>query len=398
MRPHPVRLLVLLATVGLVAAGCSSSSGGSTSASTSTSGSSPTVASSPAPSSASGTGLTPYAKRGPFAVGSIRLALADGRTVVVWYPADPAKAKGTPTENFDIASLLRPDLQAKIPAAERPPFPIDDHPGAAPATGRFPVVLFSHGYGGFPEQSASLTTHIASWGFVVAAPDHVERSLSGLLGTAAQGVAKQTDSQVLSATLKLVLADGARASSPLKGLPIADEVAVIGHSSGASAAYELAATDPVIKSFIAYAIEEPKGGPVPKVPGMVMTGTTDGVIPPAHDRTVFAGMATPKYYVTIARSGHLVFSDICLIGRSGGGIVAIGKRLGLPIAMFEKLGTDGCKPPVDLKPEEAFPAIDDLSVDFLRTTLGVQARPTGLDDPTIASRFKTATITVTADR
>ena len=72
-----------------------------------------------------------------------------------------------------------------------------------PATGGpFPVVLFSHGYAGFPEQSVSLTTHLARWGFVVVAPDHVERSLDGLLGTAAKNLAqKSTDVQVLSQSL-----------------------------------------------------------------------------------------------------------------------------------------------------------------------------------------------------
>ena len=175
---------------------------------------------------------------------------------------------------------------------------------------------------------------------------------------------------------------------------IPDKVAVIGHSSGASAAYELAAVDPDITSFISYAVEEPAKAAVPKVPGMVMYGTADGVIPPAHDRTVFAGMQSPpKYFVQIKGAGHLVFSDICLIGRTGGGIIAIGERLGLPIQMFAKLGTDGCQPP-DIRPELAFPAIDDLSIDFLRWTLGIEPKPVGLDDPTIGAQFKTATITV----
>jgi dienelactone hydrolase len=384
------RLAIALVVAALVAAGCGSSGHSSTTKTAPTT-TTPTTAAGPSK-------LTPFTGYGPYAVGEETLALADGRRVVVWYPADPAKAKGLPYENFDIASLLRPDLQAKIPAKERPPFTLHDHPGAAPDTkgGPYPIVLFSHGYGGFPEQSATLTTHIASWGFVVAAPDHVERSLSGLLGNAAKGVKPLTDSQVLEQTLTLVRSDAQRAKSPIFHLVIPDKAAVIGHSSGASAAYELAAADPEISSFISYAVEEPKGMPVPKVPGMVMTGTTDGVIPPAHDRIVYDGMRSPKYFVQIGNAGHLVFSDICLIGRSGGGIVAIGERLGLPIQMFAKLGTDGCKAK-DLRPEKAFPAIDDLSVDFLRWTLGVEKAPVGLDSPDIGAQFKTATITVTAD-
>ncbi len=49
---------------------------------------------------------------------------------------------------------------------------------------------------------------------------------------------------------------------------------------------------------------------------MVMLGTTDGVIPPAESEAVYAAMRPPKYLVKIEGAGHLVFSDVCLIGRS----------------------------------------------------------------------------------
>ena len=94
---------------------------------------------------------------------------------------------GHAQEIIDIASLLSPELQAKIPTGHRPLYKASAFQDAPAATksGRFPLVIFSHGFAGYPEQSVSLTTHLASWGFVVAAPDHVERSLDGLLGTAA---------------------------------------------------------------------------------------------------------------------------------------------------------------------------------------------------------------------
>ena len=113
-------------------------------------------------------------------------------------------------------------------------------------------MLFSHGFAGFPEQSVDLTTHLASWGYVVAAPDHVERSLSGLLGTAAQGVERREDADVLAETLDVVEAEDARADSPLRGIVDAEHVAVTGHSAGAGAAYRLAGSDDRIDAFIAY--------------------------------------------------------------------------------------------------------------------------------------------------
>ena len=92
-----------------------------------------------------------------------------------------------------------------------------------------------------------------------------------------------------------------------------------------------------------------------------------------------------------------MFSDICLIGADKGGLVAIADQVGIPVDQLRELGTDGCTeephPPVD----DAFPAINDLSVDFLRTALGVQGEPAGLDDPAVADAFDTVDVVVTAE-
>ena len=312
---------------------------------------------------------TRYAEAGPYAVGSLALELDDGRRAVAWYPADP-DAASEPTDVFDIAGLLSPELQAQIPADARPEYPVAATAEAAPATGDgpYPLVLFSHGFAGFPEQSVDLTTHLASWGFVVAAPDHVERSLSGLLGTAAQGVTPREDPEVLGATLDLVEDEAGRSGSPLDGLVDVESVAVTGHSAGAGAAYEMAGTDDRIDGFIAYSLGR-TDGPVPEVPGLVMVGTTDGVIPAEATRTAYEAMSPPKYLVEIEGAGHLVFSDICLIGSEGGGVIAIAESIDLPIPPdLSRLGTDGCGPD-STPPDEVFPAIDHLSVAFLRQTL-----------------------------
>ncbi|MBX3285124.1 MAG: dienelactone hydrolase family protein [Actinobacteria bacterium] len=345
-----------------------------------------------------------YEGRGPHPVGSEQIALADGRRVVVWYPAADAAAD-QPKETFDIASLLSPDLQAQIAPELRPQYEIDAHPGADPATdGPFPVVLFSHGYAGFPEQSADLTSHLASWGFVVVAPDHVERSLSGLLGTASQGVAPMDDPAVLSASLDAATADAERDGSPLADLLDLDRVAVVGHSAGARAAYLTASSDDRIDAFVSYSVGLSQGPddaateapPVPEVPGMVMLGEADGIIPADTSRAVYEGMDTPKYLVEIADAGHLVFSDICLIGRDQGGLVALVKEAGLDLPdQLLRLASDGCEDDA-LLPSKAFPAIDHFSVAFLRSALGIDEEPVGLDAET-AAMFTTADVTFESD-
>jgi predicted dienelactone hydrolase len=345
-----------------------------------------------------------YEERGPNEVGVHTIALDDGRRVVVWYPAAD-DAADAPSQIFDIASLLSPQLQEQIDAELRPQYEIAAHPGAeAAADGPYPVMLFSHGFSGYPEQSADLVTHLASWGFVVVAPDHVERSLSGLLGTAAQGVEPREDPEVLTASLDAALAEADDDASPIAGLLDVDEVAVGGHSAGASAAYLTASADDRIDAFIAYSVGEGRPDengdvperPVPEVPGMVMLGDGDGIIPAESSRAVYEGMDTPKHLVEIAEAGHLVFSDICLIGREQGGLVGLVGAAGLELPdNLLRLASDGCEEDRPA-PEGAFGAINHFSVAFLRSSFGIDDEPVGMDQAT-ADTFTTAEVSYQDD-
>ena len=362
---------MLAALVLLVAACSSDDEGGDTTTTTAPGGD----AAASAPGEEGGaTGvedLEQWAERGPYGVGSQQLALADGRRVVAWSPAEEGAGTDEPVETFDIASLLNPDLQAQIPAEMRVQYPIPAAPGAAPdaSGGPYPVVLFSHGFAGFPEQSADLVTHLASWGYVVAAPDHVERSLSGLLGTAAQGVAEREDVDVLDETLDLVVAQGDDDTSPLSGMVDAEAVAVAGHSAGAGAAYRMASSDDRIDAVATYSVGTggDEGLPeAPDVPALVMLGERDGIIPPEATREVYEGLSAPRYLAEVPDSGHLVFSDLCLIGADQDGLIGIVEAIELPIPDdLKALGSDGCDPAEYLPADEAFPSIDSLSIAFL---------------------------------
>jgi dienelactone hydrolase len=307
----------------------------------------------------------------------------------VWYPVTRGDESGHTQAVFDIASLLSPALQAKIPAGKRPLYKADAYENAPAATDPdgYPLVIFSHGFAGYPEQSVSLTTHLASWGFVVAAPDHVERSLGGLLGTAATGVAKMTDVALLRATAERLVAASSEAGI-LRGMVDPELIVAAGHSAGAGSAYRLASADARVKAWIAYSVGfGPMSGPAPpapRTPGMVMLGTTDGILPAAATRKVYNAMRAPKYLVEVERAGHLVFSDVCLIGRELGGVTGIARAIELPIpASLLELGSDGCEsdhPPV----EQAFPAINHSSVAFFRWALRLDPAPVGLDRAAVA--------------
>ncbi|HRW38415.1 MAG: alpha/beta hydrolase [Acidimicrobiales bacterium] len=388
VRSH--RTLALVLTLSLAVASCASDGGSEDAAGGGDASTTTTAAASSSPA---------YAARGPHEVGVHSFALDDGRRVVSWYPA-AASAADQPDEVFDIASLLSPELQSQVPAELRPQYEIAAHPGAEPADdGPFPVVLFSHGFAGFPEQSADLVTHLASWGFVVVAPAHVERSLDGLLGTGAQGIGRRDDPEVLMASLDAALAD--EAVGPL----IDDEqVAVAGHSAGASAAYLAAASDDRVDALVAYALGDGRQDPdqpapdlpVPDVPSLVMLGTDDGIIPAGTTRAVWEQMAPPKRLVELGDAGHLAFSDICLIGRDQGGLTGLVEEAGLDLpADLLRLASDGCEPDA-LDPEAGFAPIDHLTVAFLRSAFGIDPEPVGLDETT-AAQFSGVDVTLRED-
>jgi hypothetical protein len=124
---------------------------------------------------------------------------------------------------------------------------------------------------------------------------------------------------------------------------------------------------------------------------MVMLATADGVVPPAESRAVFQGLTRPRYEVALVGAGHLVFTDLCDMGKP----FLSASRLPPPLVPFHAMLSQGCTkafPPV----HSDQPVIDDLSVDFLRTTLGLQDRPAGLDDPDVEQAFS-AKVAVTAD-
>lgn len=112
-----------------------------------------------------------FAARGPYVVGVREFVIEDAErplSVTVWYPAlNPSSAPET--------TVYLPDLFpiAGQAIADAPP----DVGG-----GPYPLVIFSHGFGGFRYQSTYLTEHLASYGFVVMSADHPGSTILDLLG------------------------------------------------------------------------------------------------------------------------------------------------------------------------------------------------------------------------
>lgn len=290
------------------------------------------------PAADGGTGDVEYpvpAERGPHAVGTrrhkwVNAAVDRSVPVRVWYPAS---AEGDGDARY--ISLLQGSA----------------HVDAEGLAGPYPVVLFSHGFRGAAEQSFSITEHIASWGYFVAAPDHVTNTLFAFSATD-QDAAEVA--RLRPVDLRYALD---RISAPDYELSVqvdASRVAVMGHSFGgwtalivAGARVHVAEANKRCKAgassnlFCKYTEllpdDQKVGGDPPwpglkaavalapggyssfgdslsqvSVPTVVFGGTKDtNTSIEVEIDPIYAGLPPPKARVVIENAGHMSFTDIC---------------------------------------------------------------------------------------
>ena len=332
-------------------------------------------------------GPTSFTGPGPFAAGVTTLSLkASGPLVEVWYPATPASVKGHTPASYNVATWLPTALRTLIPAGfDGAIYRTDAYRGVPVASGRFPLVVFTHGYSGFRDQSTFLTTRLASWGFVVAAPDLPDNDLTAVLsGKTSQGITADIAEQQQVITL---MADDAQASGMFHGHIDVSRVAAIGHSLGGAISEALAAADPRVTTFIGMAgatvgsFGQTTSGAtsiVPDKPGMLMVGTADQIASPTGIAKAFTAMKSPKRLVTLHNFGHLVFSDICEIGAGKGGLLAIAGEVHIAVPpSLKKLASDGCNAP-DTPVSQGWPVIRQSVTAQLRHVFGFDPSLAGL--------------------
>lgn len=323
----------------------------------------------------------PYADRGPFRVGVTSMVSPDGRLVEVWYPATPGPSA---TDTYDLRAFVPPAIRALLTASADATLTYDAARDAPPADGRFPLVLFSHGFMGMRLQSTFLTAHLASWGMVVASPEHASRDLFNVLGNTASGERADSVTDLLDA-LQLV------EDSPVLGAHVdGGRVAAVGHSAG-GATVAAAAADPRIDGYVSMAsgLRADPPEPAPAKPSFFLAGDHDGVVSPdTVTRTAFGGAALPTTYWLLAGVGHNGFDDFCTLG-GGTGIIGVAEQSGLGPLLdaqprLRLLGEDGCKPP-NRPVTEVYPIIRHGVTAWLRHLFGVDAAPTPMDAATLVA-------------
>ncbi len=322
-----------------------------------------------------------YAVHGPDQVG-VTTVEVDGNPVEIWYPAAPGATEGHQPDTYDLRDWVPADQRDKIPADAPTTFQTGAFRDVDIATGPFPVVLFSHGFAGYRMQSTAYTVHLASWGMVVAAPEHPERGLTAVLNNDID-MSGSTDVATLRATLDWLVQANGQTSNFFGGHLRTDKAGITGHSAGGRAALAASLADDRFVAVVGLAPAVGVGGQDPagvNAPELLIAGSDDGIVRPRAVRDFYDTEPAPKAFVSIAGAGHLAFSDICLIGRQAGGILKIAQDSGIDVnPAIAQLARDGCRDD-QLDPRAAWPVFEHFATAELRYALGLDARPIGLDD------------------
>jgi dienelactone hydrolase len=317
-------------------------------------------------------GVAPYVVSGPHVAGVTTFMRADV-PVEVWYPADPGAEVGLAPDVYDLRDWMPADMAAAILDADAPLHTTTAYRDLPASASRFPVVLFSHGLGGYRSQSTFLMAHLATWGFVVVAPEHPERGLAAVLGN--QQLGDDSAAALLDA-LEMLKGEDVAAGGRLEGRLDFDHVAVSGHSMGGGATM-VDAPDPQIHAW--FTLATVAAGSAPGKPSLMMAGIEDNVAVIDQTREEYGRKAAPKRFAAIARAGHLGFTDICAISRDDGGLFGLAQKYGIEINdMLVTIGTDGCGAD-NLPAEEGWPVISHFVTAHLRAAFAIDAAPTGLD-------------------
>ena len=265
-------------------------------------------------------------RRGPFPAGVRTVHLVDGvrgarrLAVELWYPAADVYAGQDVTEGTRDTYQLIPGF---------PQAPQDAVRDAAPRAGRFPLVAFSHGYGGHRRQSTFFCTHLASHGYVVVSPDHAGNTVLDALQAIMGGKPREPRAQLeefvaarpadVIFMLDQVLAG---AVDDLGARVDGQRIGMAGHSFGGWTALAVTARDRRIRAALPIA---PAGGTAPigsdilggaldfawgrDVPTLFLVAEYDSVLPLPGMHELHRRTQASKRLVILQDADHLHFCD-----------------------------------------------------------------------------------------
>lgn len=346
-------------------------------------------ATSPSTTSGVEVGIEPrFADPGPYAVGVTTLTMADSRLVEVYYPVTKASAEGAPPASYLQTDPIPPDVLAGLPAVPagtdlKVEIPAVRDVTASPE-GPFPLLLFSHGAGGWRSIQGNVLSGIASWGIVVASTDYTEYGLlaqfTGSSGSdpSAKATARASTADVARATIDLLVQQSNSGSGPLSSSVDPEQIVAAGHSAGGGTMFQLL-DEPRVKAIIGWAPVSPPDGVTSSTPTMIIAGTHDIAITPDVAHQSYGKLKAPKRLVMVHDLGHNGFTGTCLAIKSGTDLIGIAKSLGIPIPdRLLELGRNGCTD-ADLDVKTGWRVIQHFTVAEIRAVFGLDPAPVGLE-------------------
>jgi len=272
----------------------------------------------------------------------------EGLTVEVWYPAAES-ARTSATEAADFMAFVPAAVTDLLPSFSFPLVEtgaVRDAP-LRPPEAPYPVVFFSHGFGGTRLQSVDFTVHLASRGYVVVATDHHGRSMTDLLPclfTGMEGCDLSGFSSDPGAADLPVLADWseeAAADGFFAGALDLSKRGLAGHSAGGGSTATVGSTDTRFSALMPMAAG---AAPDRDVPTLLLGASCDSFATDASMRAA-ATQLQQGQLVHILGAGHLAPSDLCELDLKGLADELLVGRDDVNAALLSQLvnlASDGC--------------------------------------------------------
>ena len=243
---------------------------------------------------------------GPFAVGSTTMTFVDTSR-----PTMPNRTyPGAPSRTLVTEIWYPTDVQATAPAVETRDAPLA-HSGAP-----YPLVIYSHGFTSTRTGGTFLARHLASYGYVVGAPDFPLSNSTAPGGPNFLDLGNQPGD--VHFLIDQLLALSADTTGAFAGSIDAARIGLTGLSMGGSTTF-LATFHPTLRDPRVRAAAPMAGvtcflGPdfyaQTSVPLLIVHGDIDAIVPyQANAVFAFGEAHPPKYLVTIAAGSHTGFTD-----------------------------------------------------------------------------------------
>ena len=170
------------------------------------------------------------------------------------------------------------------------------------APGRYPLVVFVHGYDRSPLQYERFCSVLASSGYVVAAPSFPLEDPTRGFGLDRSDL----PNEAIDVSSVITAMEAGAAINRVQP----SRIAVVGHSDGADVAleigYEQGTADPRAQGLVAIAPDPITAPRTPSTaPLLLVQGTADSVVPYASSQTVFDQLPGPTYFVSLVGADHL---------------------------------------------------------------------------------------------